>query len=66
MLVERALVETSPDAEPPALAARAAEYRCGDCGYGAMLRHALPICPMCGGFRWEPGAEGPPARHLAV
>jgi rubrerythrin len=31
----------------------AGEFRCADCGYGAVLRRALPLCPMCGGASWE-------------
>lgn len=30
-----------------------AEFRCADCGYGAVVRRALPPCPMCGGTAWE-------------
>lgn len=29
------------------------EFRCSDCGYGAVVRRALPSCPMCGGTVWE-------------
>ena len=29
------------------------EFRCGDCGYGAVVQRALPPCPMCGGTVWE-------------
>lgn len=29
------------------------EFRCTDCGYGAVVRRALPPCPMCGGTIWE-------------
>jgi rubrerythrin len=29
------------------------EFRCTDCGYGAVVRRALPPCPMCGGRFWE-------------
>jgi rubrerythrin len=29
------------------------EFRCSDCGYGAVIRRALPPCPMCGGTVWE-------------
>jgi hypothetical protein len=29
------------------------EFRCGDCGYGAVVHRALPPCPMCGGTVWE-------------
>jgi rubrerythrin len=31
----------------------AGEFRCGDCGYGAVVQRALPPCPMCGGTVWE-------------
>ena len=29
------------------------EFRCADCGYGAVVRRVLPACPMCGGMIWE-------------
>jgi len=29
------------------------EFRCADCGYGAVVRRALPPCPMCGGTVWK-------------
>jgi hypothetical protein len=29
------------------------EFRCADCGYGAIVQRALPPCPMCGGAVWE-------------
>ena len=29
------------------------EFRCADCWYGAVVRRALPPCPMCGGTIWE-------------
>jgi hypothetical protein len=29
------------------------EFRCTDCGYGAVVHRALPPCPMCGGTVWE-------------
>jgi hypothetical protein len=29
------------------------EFRCSDCGYGAVVHRALPPCPMCGGTVWE-------------
>jgi len=29
------------------------EFRCADCGYGAVVHTALPRCPMCGGTVWE-------------
>jgi rubrerythrin len=28
------------------------DYRCADCGYGAVVHRALPPCPMCGGTVW--------------
>jgi rubrerythrin len=35
----------------------AGEYRCADCGYGAVVHSTLPSCPMCGGTVWE--SRGP-------
>ena len=29
------------------------EFRCADCGYGAVVHRALPPCPMCGCTVWE-------------
>ena len=29
------------------------DFRCTDCGYGAVVHRALPPCPMCGGTVWE-------------
>jgi hypothetical protein len=29
------------------------EFRCADCGYGAVVHRSLPPCPMCGGTVWE-------------
>ena len=29
------------------------EFRCTDCGYGAVVNRTLPPCPMCGGTVWE-------------
>ena len=29
------------------------EFRCAECGYGAVVQRALPPCPMCGGTVWE-------------
>jgi rubrerythrin len=41
----------------------AGEYRCADCGYGAVVHTTLPPCPMCGSTVWE--ARGPlPARRV--
>lgn len=31
----------------------AGEFRCADCGYGAVVQRALPPCPMCAGTVWE-------------
>lgn len=31
----------------------AGEFRCADCGYGAIVHRELPPCPMCGGNVWE-------------
>ena len=30
----------------------AGEFRCTDCGYGAVVHRSLPPCPMCGGTIW--------------
>ena len=29
------------------------EFRCAECGYGAIIQRELPACPMCGGTVWE-------------
>jgi rubrerythrin len=29
------------------------EFRCADCGYGAVVQQVLPPCPMCRGMVWE-------------
>jgi hypothetical protein len=64
MLIERRPVEAerSVDAEATVLAR---EYRCAGCGYGAVLRHPRPLCPMCGGGRWEVPVRGGGLRRLA-
>jgi len=31
----------------------AGEFRCADCGYGAVVQQVLPPCPMCRGSVWE-------------
>jgi lipopolysaccharide biosynthesis regulator YciM len=36
------------------------EFRCADCGYGAVVQRLLPPCPMCAGTVWE--SRGPLAR----
>jgi rubrerythrin len=41
----------------------AGEFRCAECGYGAVVQRVLPQCPMCGGTVWE--SRGSPARPLA-
>jgi rubrerythrin len=33
------------------------DFRCADCGYGAVVHSTLPPCPMCGGSVWE--SRGP-------
>ena len=39
------------------------EFRCADCGYGAVVQRVLPQCPMCSGTVWE--SRGPlPSRLL--
>ena len=32
------------------------DFRCADCGYGAVVHGALPQCPMCAGTVW--GSRG--------
>jgi rubrerythrin len=45
-------------------AAPAQALRCGNCGYGAVVRAAQPPpCPMCRETAWEPEARRP-FRHL--
>jgi rubrerythrin len=39
----------------------AGDFRCTDCGYGAVVQSALPPCPMCGGTVWE--SRGPLGRR---
>lgn len=29
------------------------DFRCADCGYGAVVHSTLPPCPMCGCTVWE-------------
>jgi|SRR5579884_1657796 len=36
------------------------EFRCTDCGYGAVIQRALPVCPMCSGEIWEARPAGGP------
>jgi hypothetical protein len=37
--------------------AGAGEYHCSACGYGVVVQSRLPLCPMCSGTVWEPGAR---------
>jgi len=39
------------------------EFCCADCGYGAVVQHVVPRCPMCGGTVWE--SRGPARPRLA-
>jgi hypothetical protein len=39
------------------------EFRCTDCGYGAVVHRVLPQCPMCSGTVWE--NRGPLAPRFA-
>jgi rubrerythrin len=54
-------VLSSGDGEPVFHAAgeeARGEFRCAECGYGVIVRTALPACPMCRGAVWEePGAS---------
>ena len=38
----------------------AGEFRCTECGYGAVVQRVLPQCPMCGGMVWESRTLPPP------
>ena len=36
------------------------DFRCADCGYGAVVHGVVPVCPMCSGSVWElRGTVGP-------
>jgi rubrerythrin len=35
------------------------EFRCSECGYGAIVQHQLPTCPMCRSQVWEQAAWSP-------
>jgi hypothetical protein len=60
---EAGVFPRTPAALPPAFAGFAdfaaagtetsGDVRCADCGYGAVVHGALPLCPMCGGSVWE-------------
>ena len=41
------------------------EFRCAECGYGVVVRHVLPECPMCRGCSWEDPATSPYGRSRA-
>jgi rubrerythrin len=38
----------------------AGEFRCAECGYGAVVHRVLPPCPMCAGTVWESRGPVPP------
>lgn len=37
------------------------EFHCSECGYGVIVQHELPRCPMCSGTAWEAGSRRLPA-----
>ena len=41
-------------------AAARGEFHCTDCGYGIIVHHVLPTCPMCRSTDWQPS----PSRRL--
>jgi rubrerythrin len=45
--------------------AASGEFRCAECGYGAVVRSRLPECPMCHGLSWE-APEGSSSGLTAV
>lgn len=67
---EGGVFRRTPAALPPVFAAfvefvaagtkASGDFRCPDCGYGAVVHRALPPCPMCGGTIWE--SLAPPVR----
>jgi rubrerythrin len=63
---ERAAAEALEDTGYVELAAAGTEavgeFRCAECGYGAIVHGRLPICPMCGGTSWEPSSWSPFSR----
>jgi hypothetical protein len=44
------------------------ELVCGTCGYGVVVRHEPPECPMCRGSQWVPRRRGSfvPGRGFAL
>ena len=62
----RSATETQPDDSSfmnfvASGAQTAGDYRCADCGYGAVVHSVLPPCPMCGGTIWESRGAAPEA-----
>lgn len=37
----------------------AGDFRCAECGYGAVVQRVIPLCPMCGGTVWESHGSAP-------
>lgn len=72
--VEQSTVRSAPEAAAPPLddsgflefsvagTEASGEFRCADCGYGAVVQRTLPQCPMCAGTVWE--RRGPLARRF--
>jgi rubrerythrin len=62
----RATVEALEDSDYVELTAAGApvvgEFRCAECGYGAIVHGRLPSCPMCGGTSWEQSSWSPFSR----
>lgn len=54
-------VDGDPVFFPAGVAARG-EYLCAECGYGVIVRHVLPQCPMCRGVDWEEPSTSPYGR----
>ena len=50
----------------PVLAAPTLEFECGSCGYGVVVRHVPPTCPMCAQKAWVPIAWRPFTRPPAA
>jgi rubrerythrin len=50
----------------PAGARAKGEFRCAECGYGAIVTGSLPRCPMCGCESWETAAWSPFRRTAAT
>jgi hypothetical protein len=69
--VEQSTVRSTPEAAVPPLddpgfldyavagAEASGEFRCADCGYGAVVHRTLPHCPMCAGTVWESRGRHP-------